>query len=209
MIEQDTVVLKRSYLDPVPGLTRGYVSGLKKVLDQLEGESIRSFVDTLLVMRRYGGTLYVCGNGGSAANAIHLANDFAFGVHPGGKALKVEALSSNNALITCIGNDIGYDNIFAHQLKVKANHLDVLLVLSGSGNSTNIVAAIKQATELGMFTAGILGYDGGRALKLLEQAFHFNVADMQISEDMQLIVGHILMRALYHSLHNELHSEER
>ena len=84
--------------------------------------------------------LFICGNGGSAANAIHLANDFHYGVGACGnppytKGLKVEALPANAGVITCLGNDIGYENIYSHQLNNKATTGDLLIVLSGSGNS--------------------------------------------------------------------------
>lgn len=181
-------------------ITSNYVGTLTTVLQQLDGKQVECLVDALLAMKTSGGTLYICGNGGSAANAIHLANDFTFGIHPGGNALKVEALAANSSVLTCLGNDIGYDNIFSHQLKVKANKKDILLVLSGSGNSQNILNAVTQAKSIGMTTFGILGFTGGKAKTILDHAFHFDIQDMQISEDMQVIIGHILMKSLYQEL---------
>ncbi|WP_182912285.1 SIS domain-containing protein [Pseudoalteromonas sp. MSK9-3] len=184
-------------------LTTTYVNALTETLRQLDTDALSLFVDTLLNMREKRGTLYLCGNGGSAANAIHLANDFTFGINPQGNALKVEALPANSSILSCLGNDIGYDNIFSHQLKVKAEQHDILLVLSGSGNSQNIINAISQANKIGMATVGILGFDGGKAKTLLDQPFHFDIQDMQISEDTQVILGHILMKALYLELKHE------
>lgn len=181
-------------------ITDDYVSTLTTVLQQLNGKQVECLVNSLLAMKNAEGTLYICGNGGSAANAIHLANDFTFGIHPGGNALKVEALAANSSVLTCLGNDIGYDNIFSHQLKVKANKKDILLVLSGSGNSQNILNAITQAKSIGMTTFGILGFTGGKAKAMLDHAFHFDIQDMQISEDTQVIIGHILMKSLYQEL---------
>lgn len=187
----------------IPQLAITYVSSLTNTLEQLNTDALTLFVDTLLDMREKRGTLYLCGNGGSAANAIHLANDFTFGINPQGNALKVEALPANSSILTCLGNDIGYDNIFSHQLQVKAEQQDVLLVLSGSGNSQNIINAISYANNIGMTTIGILGFDGGKAKAMLDQLFHFDVQDMQISEDTQVIIGHILMKALYEELQDE------
>jgi len=187
-------------ISSVVSITNGYVSTLTTVLQQLNGKQVECLVNSLLAMKNAEGTLYICGNGGSAANAIHLANDFTFGIHPGGNALKVEALAANSSVLTCLGNDIGYDNIFSHQLKVKANKKDILLVLSGSGNSQNILNAITQAKSIGMTTFGILGFTGGKAKAMLDHAFHFDIQDMQISEDTQVIIGHILMKALHNSL---------
>jgi len=144
-----------------------------------------------------GKSLYICGNGGSAGNAQHLANDFLYGISPQkAKALRVEALSANASVLTCLGNDIGYDKIFSRQLEVKGNEGDILLVLTGSGNSENIIQAIDVAKKLGMYTAGILGYTGGKAKEILDLPLHFDINDMQISEDLQLVVGHMLMRLL-------------
>ncbi|MCK6382093.1 MAG: SIS domain-containing protein [Leptospiraceae bacterium] len=142
-------------------------------------------------------TVYICGNGGSAGNAIHLANDFNYGIDKAkGIGLRIEALPANSSIITCIANDEGYDQIFAQQLRVKADRDDVLIVLSGSGNSPNILRALETGNEIGMKTFALLGYKGGRCKELAQHPIHFSIDDMQISEDLQLIVGHILMQWL-------------
>ncbi len=144
-----------------------------------------------------GNTIYICGNGGSAANAIHIANDFIYGAGKNtDRGLRVEALSSNNAVLTCLANDTGYENIFSEQLKVKANTDDVLIALSGSGNSLNIIRAIEIGNDQNMVTFAILGFDGGMCKPLVQHPLHFNINDMQIAEDLQMIVGHICMQWL-------------
>ena len=142
--------------------------------------------------------VFICGNGGSAGNAIHLANDFLYGIakRPGGD-LRVNALSANPAVITCLANDIGYERIYSEQLSVMANPDDMLIVLSGSGNSPNIIAALEQAKVMNVKSYAILGFTGGRSKGLADVPIHFPVDDMQISEDLQLIVGHMLMQWLY------------
>lgn len=143
-------------------------------------------------------TIYLCGNGGSAGNAIHLANDFTYGAGvKRGIGLRIEALPANAAVITCLANDIGYENIFSEQLRVKANANDVLVVFSGSGNSPNVVNALEMGNQLGMKTFAILGYDGGKCKSIAQHPIHFAVDDMQIAEDLQLIVGHMVMQWLY------------
>ena len=142
--------------------------------------------------------VFFCGNGGSAGNAIHLANDFLYGIAKRtGAGLRVNALSANAAVITCLANDVGYDSIFSEQLAVQGTRDDLLIVLSGSGNSPNIVAALEQAKTMGIKSYAILGYSGGRCKELADAAIHFPVDDMQISEDLQLVVGHMLMQWLY------------
>lgn len=142
--------------------------------------------------------VYLCGNGGSAGNALHLANDFLYGAGKKyGGGLNVEALSANSAVLTCLGNDIGYDQIFAEQIRVKGKTGDVLIVFSGSGNSPNVVNALELANDIGMKTFAVLGYSGGRCLEIAQHPIHFEIDDMQISEDLQLIVGHMCMQWLY------------
>lgn len=142
-------------------------------------------------------TIFLCGNGGSAGNAIHLANDFIYGAGvKRGVGLRVEALSANSAVLTCLANDIGYENIFSEQLRVKANKGDVLVVLSGSGNSSNVVRALEMGNSIGMETFAILGYTGGKCKEIAQHPIHFEISDMQIAEDLQLIVGHMIMQWL-------------
>ena len=142
-----------------------------------------------------GGTIFWCGNGGSAANAIHIANDLHYGLgvnaNRDGRGLKVEALPANSAVITCLANDTGYENIFSHQLRVKAKKDDLLIVLSGSGNSPNIINVLKEGNEIGMKSYGILGFDGGKCKSLATNSIHFEINDMLISEDIQMIVFNI------------------
>ncbi len=158
---------------------------------------IPELAETLLMAWKSGRTIYICGNGGSAANAVHMANDFIFGAgKKNGRGLRVEALSANSAVLTCLANDLGYEDIFSEQLKVKGVEGDVLIVLSGSGNSPNVVKAIEVANVIGMKTYAILGFSGGRCKEVVQCPIHFPVEDMQIAEDMQLIVGHICMQWL-------------
>ena len=145
--------------------------------------------------------VFICGNGGSAANAIHLANDLHYGIGGCGGdkvigGIQVEALTANQGIVTCLANDIGYENIFSHQLQVKAAADDILIVLSGSGNSKNILKALRTAKQLKMKSVAILAFDGGESLSLADVSIHFSINDMQIAEDTQLIVGHICMQWL-------------
>ena len=148
-----------------------------------------------------GRNVYICGNGGSAANAIHIANDLHYGIGACGAGkklpgLRVEALSANSGVVTCLANDTGYDNIFSHQLEVKSQRGDLLIALSGSGNSPNIVKALTTANHIGLETFAILAFDGGQCKEVAKTPIHFAVNDMQIAEDTQLVVGHLCMQWL-------------
>ncbi len=142
--------------------------------------------------------IFICGNGGSAGNAIHLANDYLYGVAKSlGAGMRVHALSANPAILTCLSNDVGYDTIFSEQLAVYGQASDLLIVLSGSGNSANIVNVLEQAHQMKIKSYAILGFSGGVCKEIADVAIHFAIDDMQIAEDLQVIVGHMLMQWLY------------
>ena len=148
-----------------------------------------------------GKNVYICGNGGSAANAIHIANDLHYGIGaygPGTKlpGLRVEALPANSGVITCLANDTGYENIYSHQLKVKSREGDILIALSGSGNSPNIIKALETANQSKLETFAIVAFDGGHCKEIAKTAIHFEISNMQIAEDTQLVVGHLCMQWL-------------
>jgi len=183
--------MKKMYLD--------YAENLKASLDNIDWTSLANLSSEIRKVWREGKHVFICGNGGSAANAMHIANDFIYGISPSEGGLKVEALTANTAVLTCLANDLSFEEIFSHQLHVKAVSGDLLICLSGSGNSPNILRAIEKAKTLNVKTFGILGYDGGKALNLVDHALHFQVNDMQIAEDLQLIIGHMLMKDLMQS----------
>jgi len=161
-------------------------------------ETLALIANRLTATLRSGGVLYFCGNGGSAGNAVHLANDFLYGISRTlGSGLRVHALPANTAVLTCLANDEGYDQIYSLQLAVQARAGDVLIVLSGSGNSPNILKVLDQAKTMQVRSYAILGYTGGKAKAMADVPIHFAVDDMQIAEDMQLIVGHMIMQWLY------------
>ena len=174
-----------------------YINKLSSALQILPMKDIQILAEALLEVWINNRCVYICGNGGSAGNAIHLANDFIYGAGIKNKmGLRVEALSANPAVISCLANDLGYDNIYSEQIKVKGNPKDILLVLSGSGNSPNIINALRIGNKLKMKTFAILGFNGGQSKNIAQFPIHSNVDDMQIAEDLQLIIGHICMQWL-------------
>jgi D-sedoheptulose 7-phosphate isomerase len=175
-----------------------YAGRLNAVLSAADWTATARLAQELRACWQDGRQVFLCGNGGSAGNAIHLANDFLYGISKKfGSGLRVNALPSNPSVLTCLGNDCGYDEIFAMQLAVLGNKGDVLIALSGSGNSPNILKALEQAKRSGIKSFAVLGYSGGNSKALADVAIHFPVDDMQISEDLQLIVGHMAMQWLY------------
>jgi D-sedoheptulose 7-phosphate isomerase len=177
---------------------KDYAGRLSNVLETADWAPLRQLAEDLRICWLTGKSVYLCGNGGSAGNAIHLANDYLYGItKQKGKGLKVTALTANSAVLTCLGNDIGYDQIFSHQIGVFAEPDDLVIVFSGSGNSPNILRALEATRAKRAKSFAILGYDGGQAKAMADVAIHFPVMDMQISEDMQVIAGHMLMQWLF------------
>tara|TARA_A100001015_G_C14925552_1_gene686181 strand:- start:699 stop:1262 length:564 start_codon:yes stop_codon:yes gene_type:complete len=138
--------------------------------------------------------VFICGNGGSAANSDHITNDLMFGFTKKKIGFSFISLCANSANLTCLANDIGYENIFSNQLKIQGKKNDLLIVLSGSGNSKNILKAIKIAKIKKIETFGLIGFNGGKAIKLLDNYIHFRINDMQVSEDMQMITMNLVMK---------------
>lgn len=176
---------------------KSYCDRLQSVLVPQNEDTIQHLCERLLELWESGNQLFLCGNGGSAGNAIHMSNDFLYGIdRKQGKGLRAHALSANASIVSCLANDEGYESIFAKQLEVYAQPGDVLIVLSGSGNSPNILRALQFASSNSVESFAILGYDGGKAKELADNVIHFLINDMQISEDGQTIVLHYVMQWL-------------
>ena len=174
-----------------------YKSKLCSTLDLLDWDEVRKLFWNVHSKWKNGNSVYLCGNGGSAGNAIHLANDLLFGIGNAKiRGLAVHALAANSAVLTCLGNDEGYENIYSEQLAVMGKPGDLVIIFSGSGNSPNVIKVLKQAKSMQIESCAILGFDGGMCKDLADITVHFPVNDMQISEDLQLIVGHMLMKWL-------------
>ena len=174
-----------------------YAKSLAMVLAVADWANVLKLSEMILQARNSGGRIFLCGNGGSAANAVHIANDLVYAVaERTGAGIDAISLSTNTAVLTCLGNDVGYENIYSEQLAVSGRAGDVLIVLSGSGNSQNVINAIHTAQKRDMRTVAILGFDGGLCKQLVELPIHFKIDDMQIAEDLQLTVGHMVMKWL-------------
>jgi D-sedoheptulose 7-phosphate isomerase len=184
---------------PTPaGLFSDYSVRLNSTLQTFDWTPVERLAYELLDCWQTGRQVFFAGNGGSGGNANHLANDFLYALSKTpGSGLRVHSLSANPSVITCLANDEGYDQVFSLQLAVLARKGDVLIALSGSGNSPNIVRALQEAKTIGLTSYAMLGFSGGKAKALADVPIHFPVDDMQISEDAQTIVGHMLMQWLY------------
>ncbi len=174
-----------------------YSGRLAQAFQLVPHKNLDLFFDKVLAVWKKNGHVFICGNGGSAANAMHIANDLFYGIAKGnGKGIRVHALTSNQPVMTCLANDVSYEEVFSAQLDLLANPGDMLIVLSGSGNSPNILSVLRKAKEMKVSSVAILGFSGGAALEMADIPIHVPVHDMQISEDIQMIIGHTLMQWL-------------
>ena len=175
-----------------------YTARLNAALERFDWAPVERLAYELLDCWQTGRQVFFAGNGGSGGNANHLANDFLYALSKtAGSGLRVHSLSANPSVITCLANDEGYDQVFSLQLAVLARKGDVLIAFSGSGNSPNIVRALQEAQTIGMTSYAVLGFSGGKAKTIADVPIHFAIDDMQISEDAQTIIGHMLMQWLY------------
>lgn len=172
--------------------TKKYISQLINTLKKTDIEIFEEIIDALEKVK---GKIYIIGNGGSAAIASHMANDLGIGLKRRGiRNFDVESLGDNSSVCTAIANDIGYENIFKMQLKNKITKKDILIAISSSGNSPNIVKAIKYAKKKNATVIGLSGFDGGKLKKLSDISFHVETqkGSYGLVEDMHSIANHII-----------------
>ena len=181
----------------IPDTYPAYVERLSAALRALPLDLVTQLGDELFDCWKTGRQLFLIGNGGSAGNANHLANDYVYALSKRlGSGIRAHGLAANSPIITCLANDEGYETIFSIQLAVMARPGDVLLAFSGSGNSPNILAALAEAKRIGMISYAVLGYSGGKAKAMADVPIHVPVDDMQVAEDLQMAIGHMIMQRL-------------
>ena len=191
-IKQDMVLEQFSEID-------GYMQEIRSLLNEVDIKTINKVKNALQQCWLNKKTVYLIGNGGSEANATHLANDLIYGLgkNTGKNGIRAISLSTNMSVNSAISNDDGYEYVYSKQLQTLAEPGDLLLVFSGSGNSKNIIACLEAAKMMGIQTAGFLGFDGGKAKDLLDICVHTETYNMQASEDIQIIIGHSIIRKLH------------
>lgn len=173
---------------------RQYIEMEKAVLDALSSDEINDVMNVLEEARLTGKRIFICGNGGSASTASHLECDFNKGIsYTQDIKYDIECLSDNVPMMMAIANDIGYDDVFVIPLRNKMKAGDILIGISGSGNSENVVRAFKYADEIGADTIAFTGYSGGKLKEMARHGVHVNVDNMQIVEDVHIILNHMMM----------------
>lgn len=178
-----------------------YFSDLWSVLRNVDQSELNQAMNVLLRAYDSGSDIYCFGNGGSAATASHMMNDFNKGIswnlH---RKFRFHCLNDNIATVMAIANDIGYTEVFSGQMEGKLRSGDVVVAISGSGNSANVVKGVVYAKSCGCEIIGISGYDGGKLKELSDYHMHVPSFSMQIVEDIHMIFNHMMMTLFYREL---------
>jgi D-sedoheptulose 7-phosphate isomerase len=182
------------YTADATDFARAYLDYVQTVLQRIDPKEIGQFIDTLLKARERGSTVFFIGNGGSAATASHFANDIAIGTNSYEKPFRALSLTDNVPLITAIGNDFGYDEIFVRQLRVLGRRGDVLVAISASGNSPNLLKAFDYANTAGITTVAITAFDGGKMKSTAAQGIHVATGPKEYgpAEDAHMVLDHLV-----------------
>jgi len=171
-----------------------YTKYLSKLLQRLDSSSIAEFIEILLSAREDNRRIFFIGNGGSAATASHFANDIAIGTRCLDKPFNAVSLTDNIPVITAIANDDGYDEIFVQQLKTQFKSGDVVVAITASGNSKNIVKALQYAKSNDAVTVAILGFDGGTCRSLADTVIIAETPNGEYGpvEDIHMVLDHLI-----------------
>jgi len=187
-----------------------YLSELVDLINSIDLDEIENFINELEEAYKNDKNIFVMGNGGSASTASHFACDINKGVSLKlNKRFKVISLNDNIPIMLAYANDISYDSIFEEQLKNYIKKDDLVVGISGSGNSKNVLMAIEYANAIGARTFGITGYDGGKLKKIAEKSIVIRSNDMQKIEDCHMILVHLTMQYLSDKLSNNSIGDNR
>jgi len=184
----------RFYTENVEEFSDSYIKYLSSVLEKIDKLEIKQFITSILNARNLGSSIFFIGNGGSASTASHFANDLAIGTNSYKNTFRVISLCDNNAIISAVGNDFSYEEIFSRQLKVLGKKGDLLVAISASGNSPNLVKAFETAKECSIKTVALTSFDGGKLKEMADAVVHVPAerGEYGPAEDAHLIINHIL-----------------
>ena len=172
------------------GFSNNYLENLTELISQLDREAIGDFADLLLKSRDSGATTFFLGNGGSASTATHFVNDVSLGSRQFKKPFRAISLCDNQAVITAIANDDGYENIFLQQLQTLSRPGDTIVCISASGNSINLIKAIEFAKENNLYVVGLTAFDGGYLKENCDLNIHVptKIGEYGPAEDLHMVI---------------------
>lgn len=172
---------------------RTYLDREIETIRNLDVEELKRAIEAIRDAYQRDAVIYIFGNGGSAATASHFACDFNKGISEGrDKKFRMVCLNDNTPTLMAIANDFSYEEVFRYQLEGRLRPEDLVIAISGSGNSKNIIKAVEYAKETGAKVVGITGYSGGKLHELADYHMHAEIDDMQIAEDIHMIFDHMM-----------------
>ncbi len=184
----------------------GYINCEMETLKKLNVDAINAALNLLMEAQKNHKRIYVFGNGGSAATASHFQNDFGKGISEYVEnKFRFQCLNDNIPTLMAVANDIGFEEVFRFQLRGVIEPGDVIIAISGSGNSKNIINAVEYAKSMGNKIIGLTGYSGGRLRKLSDISLHAPVNSMQVTEDIHIVFDHLMMSVFYQHLCGKNH----
>lgn len=174
-----------------------YFNRLKSTIDLIDKDALNTLMNVLDNARNEGSHIFVMGNGGSSATASHYVCDFNKGISLNQeKKFQLICLNDNIPSLMAYANDFSFEDIFVGQLKNFFHEGDIVLGISGSGNSKNVLKAIEYANKHGGITVGLTGYNGGKLREIVHYSVHIPIDDMQITEDLHMVIDHCMMKIL-------------
>lgn len=183
--------------DSILGFANSYLNQVGVVLSKIPLEKLEQVICRIEATRCMGQVVFICGNGGSAATAIHFASDLAKGALAANKPpIKARALCENISLMTAWSNDVSYDDVFTKCMYAWIKPMDVLIAISGSGNSKNILNAVDMARSMGATTIGFAGFDGGKLKNKVDICVTIPCYSMEQVEDVHLLLCHLITTCL-------------
>ncbi len=174
-----------------------YFTRVNKALEKIDSQELETATTQILQCYEREGTIFIFGNGGSGATASHVAGDFLKGISYGlKKRFKVISFNDNMPAFSAIANDLSYDEVFIEQLKSYVRKEDLVIGISGSGNSVNVLKAIEYAKSMDVETIGLCGFKGGKLKEAVDHPVHVHINDMEVTEDVHMLIFHAIKQAI-------------
>ena len=197
IIAKERIFMQNDYTNAI----NKYIDDEIEVMRSIDVNCINDVMNILVRTMEDGKTVYIFGNGGSAATASHFQNDFNKGISEHTqKKFNFQCLNDNVAVMLAVANDISYDEIFRFQLQGHIKPGDIVIAISGSGNSKNVLNAVQYARDQGNKVVGVYGFGGGKLKELSDYHLEAKTTSMQITEDIHMMFDHLMMAVFYKTL---------
>ena len=177
-----------------------YVNKFALSFNSINEDKLEELIDEMIKIINTQKEVFIIGNGGSAANANHIAGDYLKTFSLAGLSFKISSLSESTSYLTAASNDLDFSEVYEILINTRISKGDLLIFLSGSGNSINLIKPARMAKKVGIITAAVVGYMGGGLKEIVDIPIHIDIQDMEISEDAQMTIFHYLKQRLFNEL---------